>query len=185
MAGAADATVRNRFFHGGYLDHRYIGICFARTSTVAATQSPTACAIVCAHAAVCDRFRVSPGIDLNTVVVGGGGAAATGAWIAGVAALAATAMRVPACGTASCAGASTGVYSSSYEMSPVRRAGAAGGGCIDVDVGCRTLHGGGGGCGTPHCGGGAGGTAGGDSVTSDHSCGGGVVDDDDFAVVDG
>ena len=135
---------------------------------------------------MCDRSRVSPGIDLNTAVLGGGGAAANGAWIAGVAALAATAMSVPAGGAAStCVGASAGVYSSSDEMSPVRRAGAAGDGCIDGDVGCRTLHGGVGGCGTPHCGGGADGTTGGDSVTSDHSCGGGVVDDDDFAVVDG
>ena len=77
-----------------------------------------------------------------------------------------------------------GVYGSSDEVSPVCRAGAAGDGCIDGDVGCRTLHGGVGGCGTLHVGGGESGTSGGDSVTSDHSCGGGVVNDDAFVVVD-
>ena len=88
-------------------------------------------------------------------------------------------MIVPVGGTAStCVGASVGVYGSSDEVSPVCRAGAAGDGCIDGD-------GGGGGCGTFHIGGGENGTSGGDSVTSDHSCGGGVVNDDAFAVVDG
>ena len=158
-------------------------MCFARTSAVAALESPTACVTAFANVAVFEPSTVSPGIELNTAALDGGGSAADGASIAGGAALAATAMIVPVGGNAStCLGASVGVYGSSDEVSPVCRAGAASNGCIDCDVGCRTLHCGVGGCGTLHGGGGADGTSDG---TSHGGGGGGVADDDAFEVVDG
>ena len=79
MTGPTGVAVRRRFLPVSYSDHQSSGIRFARASTVAAIQLPTACATVCANVAVCAPCNVSPGIGLNTVVLDGGGAADNGA----------------------------------------------------------------------------------------------------------